>query len=89
VRGVAFAPEGKRLASVSEDTTVRLWDARTGKEVHRYSGHEQMVTGVAFSGGGKYIVSGGGGSRDGGGKMDSALRLWAAPDLASTPKSKK
>ena len=58
---VAFAPDGKRIVSVSEDTTVRLWEAATGTEMHSYPGHKQMVTGVAFTPDGKHIVSGGGG----------------------------
>ena len=79
VRGVAFSPDGKRLATVSEDTTVRLWETATGKELYSYAGHTQMVTGVAFTPDGRHIVSGGGGSRAGQGKLDAALRLWSAP----------
>ncbi|MDJ0973845.1 MAG: protein kinase [Planctomycetota bacterium] len=33
VRGVAFHPREPRLASGSEDETVRLWDTRTGEQV--------------------------------------------------------
>ena len=31
VIGLAFSPDGKRLASISSDQTARLWDGETGQ----------------------------------------------------------
>src|SRR5262245_15216978 len=33
VMSVAFSPDGTTLASVSWDTTIKLWDVKLGKEV--------------------------------------------------------
>jgi WD40 repeat protein len=66
----AFAPDGKRVVTGSEDKTARLWDATTGKELFRYEDHEAAVTGVAFSpGGGRLATS----------SLDTRVRLWAVP----------
>jgi WD40 repeat protein len=49
VSSVAFSPDGKRLASGSEDRTVRVWDVESGAELFRLEGHRDGVNGVAFS----------------------------------------
>lgn len=35
VTSVAYSPDGRWIATASWDGTARLWDAKTGKEVHR------------------------------------------------------
>ena len=33
VTSVAYSPDGKHIVSGSEDSTVKVWDSQTGKEV--------------------------------------------------------
>ena len=52
VSSVAFAPDGKQIASASFDKTVRFWDIRTPAKptvLHTYTGHSDFVYAVAFS----------------------------------------
>ena len=37
--GLAFTPDDKRLASISSDGTVKLWDVATGQEALVLRGH--------------------------------------------------
>ena len=67
VAGVAFAADGKTIATAGYDRTVRLWDTASGREVHTLRGHTDMVWGVALSGDGHLAASGG---------ADGTVRLW-------------
>jgi WD40 repeat protein len=56
VSGVVFSPDGKLLASISSDSTLRLWEAATGKEV-RCLHLDGSGTAVAFSPDGKILAA--------------------------------
>jgi WD40 repeat protein len=36
LRRLALSPDGSRIASIARDNTLRLWDAKTGRELVRY-----------------------------------------------------
>ncbi|KAF9343105.1 hypothetical protein BGX26_006255, partial [Mortierella sp. AD094] len=64
VNSLSFSATGHRIASGSDDKTVRLWDVDTGKCVRTWQGHK-----AAYSPKGDQIASGGG---------DLTVRLWDA-----------
>jgi WD40 repeat protein len=69
VRSLAFSPNGAHIVSGSDDKTVRMWDAHTGKELAVLEGHSDHVWSVAFSPDGAHIVSG---------SDDKTVRVWDA-----------
>jgi WD40 repeat protein len=72
VQSVAFAPDGRRLASGSKDKTIGIWDAATGHLVHTLTGHTRGsgVGDVAFSPDGRSLFSAG--------SSEGQFKLWDA-----------
>jgi len=66
VNVVCFSPDGRHLASASDDETVKIWDAATGKEERTLTGHG-AVHGVCFSPDSKRLASGG---------ADKTVSVW-------------
>src|SRR6185503_20739741 len=68
VNSLAFSPDGKYVASGSDDQTMRVWDSFTGTEIARMT-HEGIVECIAFNSDGKNVVSG---------SSDRTARVWEA-----------
>jgi len=68
VYGLAFSPDGKMLASGSEDDTIILWDIATREPLGPpLTGHTALVHSVAFSPDGQTLASG---------SWDNTVILW-------------
>ena len=57
------------MVSGSDDSTIKIWDAATGREMQTLKGHRGWVTSVAFSADSKLVVSG---------SDNSTIKIWDA-----------
>lgn len=73
VNAVTWSPDGKLIASASDDTFVQVFDASSGQRKLIYTGHTEEVAAVAWSPDGKFIASGG---------QDGTAQVWNATSKA-------
>jgi WD40 repeat protein len=67
VRSLVVSPDGKVLASASDDQTIKLWDVATGRTFRTLKAHTGAVRGLAFSPDGLRLASA---------SWDRTVKLW-------------
>lgn len=69
VNAVTWSPDGKLIASASDDASVQIFHASSGQRTVIYSGHTEEVATVGWSPNGQFIASGG---------QDGTVQVWQA-----------
>jgi WD40 repeat protein len=67
VRGIAFAADGKTLASGGQDNVITIWDTASGESLKQLRGHASHVRSCSYSPNGKLLLSAG---------RDAQIKLW-------------
>lgn len=74
VNALAWSPNGKFIASASDDTFVQVFEPGTGTRKILYKGHTEEVAAVAWSRNGQFIASAG---------QDRTVQVWNATSGAT------
>lgn len=69
INAVSISPNGKLLATASDDATAMVWDAFTGEFLCEYTKHSDRVEDIEFSPDGKNIATA---------SADNDIHLWNA-----------
>jgi WD40 repeat protein/serine/threonine protein kinase len=70
---VAYAPNGKLVASAGDNRSVLVWDTQSWQLKYRLEGHQGIINSIAFSPDSSLIASG---------SSDRTIKLWNANDGA-------
>jgi WD40 repeat protein len=70
VYGVAFSPDGERIASAGKDGKVKIWDSRTRRCIQKFRAHDKAACSVAFHPHGRHLASAG---------ADRVAKVWDLP----------
>lgn len=54
---MVFSPDGRWVASASWDSSIRIWEGRTGKYIATLRGHVGAVYRLTWSADGRMLVS--------------------------------
>lgn len=68
-KSLAFSPDGKTLASGSDDGRIQLWEVETSHKLSMLKGHSGLVKALAFSPNGEMLASSG---------AEGKILLWQA-----------
>jgi WD40 repeat protein len=69
---VAFHPDSGHLVTGQQDGTIRVWDARTRRELGKVGIHKHALRALAFSRDGRHLASA---------SVDGEIKLWDATRL--------
>jgi WD40 repeat protein len=66
-KGYCSTPDGKRIVSGSDDSTIKIWDVKNSTSLATLEGHTGSLKTITITPDGQHIVSGSG---------DSTIKIW-------------
>eukprot|EP01038_Epipyxis_sp_PR26KG_P004550 gene4550-6422_t len=66
---VCYSPDGELIVTGSDDTTIKIWNSKSGECLSTLDGHENSVTSIDFAVDNRIFVSG---------SRDNTIKIWDA-----------